>query len=148
MIRMPDGVTNPGPDVCPPSKSAAEAAIRCSSLAMLFMACWLVLDVRSTLDAVPRRAWFESAELRLDPSSASAGELELIPGIGPATAARIVEHRRIHGVESLQFWSNEGGWRWTLDAVPGVGPVTARRAAPHLVHPAVQRPRRESAPRP
>src|SRR6185503_20496978 len=38
-----------------------------------------------------------SAPRPLDLDSASVADLDRLPGIGPVLAARIVEHRRIHG---------------------------------------------------
>lgn len=66
-------------------------------------------------------------------NAAPATELAVLPGLGPATAARIVDHRREHG----PFTSIEG----LLD-VPGIGPSTLDALRPHL------RPirRREAAP--
>jgi competence protein ComEA len=43
----------------------------------------------------PRAARVEDA--RIDVNSATARELEALPGVGPAIAARIVEHRDEHG---------------------------------------------------
>ncbi|MBA4039581.1 MAG: hypothetical protein C0468_04545 [Planctomyces sp.] len=54
----------------------------------------------------------------LDINTASAAELELLPGIGPALAARIVEHRATRG----RFVSVED-----LDEVRGIGPKTMER---------------------
>ncbi len=51
-------------------------------------------------------------------NSASAEELQTLPGIGPALAARIVAHRGSHG----PFRSVE-----ELEKVPGIGPATATR---------------------
>jgi competence ComEA-like helix-hairpin-helix protein len=56
-------------------------------------------------------------------NSAPATELAQLPGLGPATAARIVDHRQTHG----PFASVEA----LLD-VPGVGPATLDRMRPHL----------------
>jgi competence ComEA-like helix-hairpin-helix protein len=56
-----------------------------------------------------------------DVNAATAAELERLPRVGPALAARIVAWRGRHGpfatIESLQ-------------RVPGIGPATARRLAP------------------
>jgi competence protein ComEA len=48
----------------------------------------------------------------VDVNSATAAELETLPGIGPATAAAIVEHRRLNG----PFASVD-----ELDEVRGIG---------------------------
>lgn len=56
-------------------------------------------------------------------NAATAAELAVLPELGPATAARIIEHRHEHGpftnIEEL------------LD-VPGVGPATLDALRPHL----------------
>ncbi len=59
----------------------------------------------------------------LDINAATAAELEALPGIGPVTAAAIVEHRRRVG----PFRSVEG-----LEDVTGIGPVKLSRIE-HLV---------------
>ena len=56
-------------------------------------------------------------------NTAPAVELAQLPGLGPATAERIVDHRRTHG----PFASLDG----LLD-VPGIGPATLDRMRPHL----------------
>jgi competence protein ComEA len=59
----------------------------------------------------------------VDLNAADATELAALPGLGPATAARIVEYRRTHG----PFTSSDG----LLD-VPGIGAVTLAGLRPHL----------------
>lgn len=54
---------------------------------------------------------------------ASAAELELLPGVGPALAGRIVEFRGEHG----RFRSPG-----ELEAVSGIGPGLRQRLTPHL----------------
>jgi competence ComEA-like helix-hairpin-helix protein len=56
-------------------------------------------------------------------NTAPAVELAQVPGLGPATAARIVEHRETHG----PFPSIEA----LLD-VPGIGPATLEQMRPHV----------------
>lgn len=56
-------------------------------------------------------------------NTAPAVELAQVPGLGPATAARIVEHRETHG----PFPSIEA----LLD-VPGIGPATLEQMRPYL----------------
>jgi len=64
---------------------------------------------------------------RIDPNRATADEIDRLPRIGPALAARIVEWRAAHGpFRSLA----------DLDSVPGVGPALLAEVAPHLQLPA------------
>jgi competence protein ComEA len=56
-------------------------------------------------------------------NGAGVDELAVLPGLGPATAQRIVDHRREHG----PFTELEG----LLD-VPGIGPATLDAMRPHL----------------
>ncbi len=62
--------------------------------------------------------------LRLDVNSADAPLLELLPGVGPALAARLVADREAHGA----FPGPED-----LERVPGIGPRIAARMAPDVV---------------
>jgi len=57
-------------------------------------------------------------ERRLNVNRATAGELQTLPGIGPAIAARIVAHRAANG----PFRAVE-----ELEEVPGIGRATATR---------------------
>lgn len=59
----------------------------------------------------------------VDLASASAAELDALPGIGPVLAARIVAHRDRHG----PFRSPD-----ELLAVPGIGPRLLERIRPRL----------------
>jgi len=59
----------------------------------------------------------------LDLNRATAAELAALPGIGPVTAARIVEYRRAMG----PFPRAEA-----LRGVPGIGPRRFERIAPHV----------------
>jgi competence ComEA-like helix-hairpin-helix protein len=74
----------------------------------------------SAATAVPEQP---AAVHRVNLNTATAAELELLPGIGPALAARIVEHRTANGA----FKSVE-----QLDDVKGIGPRTLERLR-HLV---------------
>lgn len=56
-------------------------------------------------------------------NKAGTAELELLPGIGPALAQRIVEHRAKHG----RFRRVED-----LEAVKGIGPKTLERLRPFV----------------
>ena len=64
-----------------------------------------------------------TALFTVDLNTADATELAPLPGLGPATAARIVEHRRMHG----PFTSIDS----RLD-VPGIGEVTLEGLRPHI----------------
>ena len=64
-----------------------------------------------------------SPDERLDPNTAPEEELDRLPGVGPATAKRIVRLREEKGAFSGVD---------DLLAVPGIGPATLARMAPHL----------------
>jgi competence ComEA-like helix-hairpin-helix protein len=59
----------------------------------------------------------------VDLNRASARELDGLPGVGPALAARIVQYRRAHG----RFRGPSD-----LDRVPGVGPALLRKLTERL----------------
>lgn len=62
--------------------------------------------------------------LRIDVNSAEEAQLDLLPGIGPRLASRIVEKRRTEGsFESLD----------ELMRVPGLGPRLVERLRPYAV---------------
>lgn len=57
----------------------------------------------------------------IDLNTADAATLEDLPGVGPAIAARIIEHRQTNG----PFASVD-----ELEEVPGIGPVTLEEIRP------------------
>ena len=62
----------------------------------------------------------------LDLDSATVADLDRLPGIGPVLAARIVEHRQLHG----RFHRVD-----ELLLVPGIGPRLLERLRPWLREP-------------
>jgi len=117
--------------------TATAIAVRWTAVVLVAAALWIALDLRSTLAHAVDRIDRTADGLRIDPRSATAAEFELIPGIGPATAGRIVAHRLDHGADALLVEDEDGGPRWRLEVVPGVGPITARRAAAYLERPVI-----------
>ena len=71
-------------------------------------------------ETAPRQ--LAAAADRVDVNAASAAELEALPRIGPATAARILEYRRAHG----DFVSLDD-----LRHVSGIGERTVEQLRPH-----------------
>lgn len=67
--------------------------------------------------------------LRLDPNTATAAELELLPGVGPTLAANIIAYRA--GIEGRRAFERPAD----LDAVPRIGAVTIERLKPFLWFP-------------
>ena len=88
-------------------------------------------DVGAQLLAETERLTLEEEEARrplaegerLDPNRATQLQLRRLPGVGPATAGRIVASRE-----------EEGGFRSAsdLERVTGIGPATVSRLEPHL----------------
>lgn len=104
------------------SQPLIAAAVACGLAAI---AAWYVASggLRGGLvhhDAPPAAA---GVDFTVNVNAAGATELAQLPGIGPATAEAIVEHRRTHG----PFASHDA----LLD-VPGIGPATLERMRPHL----------------
>jgi competence protein ComEA len=81
--------------------------------------------VEENVDRARRAATPLAPGERLDPNRAPLVELERLPGVGPATARAIAEHRERRGFR----------WRDDLRAVRGIGPATLARMAPHLALP-------------
>jgi competence ComEA-like helix-hairpin-helix protein len=90
------------------------------ALVMTAAATAMLLAGRVRIDRVDRL----DTGLRIDPNTASVDDLQLLPGIGPALAGRIVEHRQ-----------SRGAYRRPADLaeVPGLGPKTIDRMMPFLV---------------
>ncbi|MEM9251683.1 MAG: helix-hairpin-helix domain-containing protein [Planctomycetota bacterium] len=63
----------------------------------------------------------EPTGYRLPINDAPAGELEVLPGVGPALASAIVAHRDVDGSFADPV---------ALQAVSGIGPKTAARVEP------------------
>jgi competence protein ComEA len=80
-----------------------------------------------------------AAQAPIDVDVASVEELDRLPGIGPALAARIVEDRERLG----PFGSLEA-----LERVRGIGPALAGRLRPHVTFSLSPRPHDTEAPAP
>lgn len=88
---------------------------------------WIVIGVLLGLNGWtmtrPTPAPVEIVPHRVDVNTASAAEMQLLPGIGPALSRRIVEDRGRFG----RFGSVEA-----LDRVHRIGPVTVERIRPFV----------------
>jgi competence ComEA-like helix-hairpin-helix protein len=81
--------------------------------------------------ARPARAPTASdVHLRIDPNTATAAELELLPGVGPKLAENIVAYRQARRTQGIAFHS-----AMDLDGVPRIGPATIERLRSGLALP-------------
>tara|TARA_R110000782_G_scaffold101029_14_gene187608 strand:- start:9135 stop:9500 length:366 start_codon:yes stop_codon:yes gene_type:complete len=78
---------------------------------------------RRPMPAHPTERAAPVPSVRINLNTATAAELELLPRIGPALSARIVEDRRVNG----PFRSVED-----LDRVRGIGPRTILNIREHV----------------
>ena len=113
----PSTGTEPGPSTGLRTGWLVVAALALTALAVLG-GLWLRGHGRSEQAPAP-----ESVRARLDLNAASAEELDLLPGIGPARAARLVEERRARGGFKKLSELDEAGL---------LGPGAATRLAPYL----------------
>jgi competence ComEA-like helix-hairpin-helix protein len=117
---MPTDITSPG---ALPARSQRVLAVAIAA-SLTGMAVWYVAQGGLSGWLVPHDAPpHATGRFTVNVNGAGVDELAVLPGLGPATAQRIVDHRREHG----PFTELEG----LLD-VPGVGPATLDAMRPHL----------------
>lgn len=95
-----------------------------TALALVALAAWFVAaggPVGRLVDHARPPA--PTATFTVDVNAAPVEELAQLPGLGPALAGRIVDHRRTHGPFTATA---------DLLAVPGIGPATLERLRPHV----------------
>lgn len=78
-------------------------------------ALWFLRDTQSVM----QRSGSAEGSLRVNPNTASAGELETLPGIGPSLAASIIANRPYGSVDDLL-------------RVQGIGPKKLESLRPFL----------------
>ncbi len=108
------------PDTPPPRQPAPEVVTAGFVVLLGVFLCLLIYAVRHPIDrgtapAAPPR-------YRIPLNTADAADLSLLPGVGPVTAQRIVQHRAAHG----PFTSID-----QLDHVPRIGTKTLERLTPY-----------------
>ena len=110
-------------------------ALSRGELRVLLVACALVLASLGAVSLIRKAFWTERVEVegaretlsippRLDANSSPGYELQLLPGIGEATARAIVEERRENG-----YFQNLDD----LTRVDGIGEKTVENLRPHLM---------------
>lgn len=113
------------------TKPAATRSMLEKRTALIIGLCLLGLHAISVASLIaptePRAGAPSAGRLLLDPNTATAAELELLPGVGPVLAQRIVEFRSSSDRRPA-FRSADD-----LAAVQRIGPVTVEKLRPFLV---------------
>lgn len=113
-----------------PLKDARQSGLDLRRDALLIAGLLLAAHSCSTLQIVgsgePSAERRGAAGLRIDPNTATADELMLLPGIGPALSSYIVEFRE-SSLRQPAFLAADD-----LDGVHRIGPVTVEKLRPFL----------------
>lgn len=121
MPASPPRAPTPEPFIAPAAQTIIAGAV---AVCLAATATWLTLAGGFSGQLVDHDAPpAATARFTVNVNTASAVELAQLPGLGPAMAQRIVDHRNAHG----DFPSPEA----LLD-VPGVGEATLAAICPHL----------------
>lgn len=102
-----------------PQAMATPRQIRSGAAGVAVLAVAVLFAAASGTPVAPPRDLLGG----IDPATANAAELRLLPGIGPRLAERIDAHREAAGPPRRLE---------DLLAVPGIGPATLRAIAPWL----------------
>lgn len=108
-----------------PHAAARSALLGAAVLLLSGQLCFLLCAGSASQPAVSSLSP-AAARLTLNPNSASAAELNLLPGIGPGRAAAIIAYR-LQTDEPRAFRSV-----FDLDRVRGIGPATVAQIAPWI----------------
>ncbi|MBK8915445.1 MAG: helix-hairpin-helix domain-containing protein [Phycisphaerales bacterium] len=106
------------------ASAAAAVLTLCAALVLLGSQSFGPMAMRDQ----PRIVSREAATLRINPNAATAAELQLLPGIGPARAAAIVAHRETAAPPAFSTLSD-------LDDVHGIGPGILREISAFVALP-------------
>lgn len=117
---------NPAVPKRPGDRGVAPFQGASAAVAALLLGALLVDMFGNRPDPVAPPNSPEPARLRIDPNTADADELRLLPGIGPKIASNIIAYRD-QAATARPFRSAED-----LDDVPRIGPVTVDKLREHL----------------